>query len=210
MTPARFKLLCIVTAIVFVFIACTFVSCENCEPEMEYTVSISDHDNVMDMHGSLWNTYSSTDVRATVMDSLRRQFGGVSNLNLVYGPADIHILVHSIITDSYEWDESREDPCYGDHGWLYQTIHPPDVYTYRLHRTNVIIKYSVVDSVHLKTGWGEAQGENSEWLQQPSGDSTQCFQYEIVGAYDNAGAINLAVKEAFRKIKCEVKKMMEP
>ncbi len=203
--------MCIGISIALLFVAIAFTSCEkSCELETEYTVAITADTNLMDMHGPLWSAYSSTDARDAVMNGLHSQFGGTSNLILETGPADVHIFINSIHTDSYEWDESRTDPCYGDHGWLYQSICPPTVYTYRLHLTEVSITYTVVDSVHMTTGYGTAFGKKTESLYQPTGDSTQCFQYEITGAYDPALTISSAVGEAFKNMKCEIKKMMEP
>jgi hypothetical protein len=199
---------CIGVTVCFVIVACVFSSCEKCDLEGQYTVAVSDA-RVTDMHGPLWNGYTSADLKTEVMSQLRAQFGNSSNLILVTGPADIHIFIDSLHTDSYEWDESRDDPCYGEHGWLYQTIFPPDVHTYRLHETELIITYTVVDSLHLKTGWGRANGLSKEGLSQPTGDSTQCFQYEVAGSYDPEQTISGAVHFAFSNFRCEIHKMME-
>ncbi len=197
-------------AIAFILCASIFVSCENCELDNEYTVVITVQPNAVDMHGPLWASYTSTQVHDAVLDTLRRQFGPSSNTSIVTTAANVHVFIDSIITDSYEWDETREDPCYGDHGWMYQLAFPPDHTTYRLHLTAVTIVYTVVDSVHMTTGWGRAKGTNTEWLSQPAGDSTHCYQYEVVGDYSNGGAITLAACQAFQNLKCEIKKMMEP
>lgn len=184
-------------------------SCNSCELDQEYTVAIGDA-RVIDMHGPLWSTYTPGDVENEVMANLRSQLSSTNQLLMVTGAANVHIYIDSIHTDSYEWDESKTDPCYGDHNWIYQAINPPNVYTYRLRKTDVTIVYTVVDSVHMTYGYGRAQGTSTEWLQQPQGDSTQCFQYEVVGSYDHSIAMRKAAGLAVHNFKCEIKKMMEP
>lgn len=184
-------------------------SCNPCELKEEYTVSINDA-RAIDMHGSLWSGYTPTDVQNEVMSNLRTQLASTPHLNAVTGESDVRIYIDTIITDSYEWDESRTDPCYGDRSWLYEQLHPPEVYTYRLHRTNIIIVYSIVDSLHLQYGYGRAYGQSAEALQQPAGDSAHCYQYEVAGNYDHSYAMRKAAENAVQNFVCEIKKMMEP
>ena len=197
-------------AIAFILCAGVFAACDPCELEGEYSVALTDQPGAVHMHGSLWYPYTSADVRDTVMDALYHQFGSASNLYAVSTRADVHIFIDSIITGSYEWDESREDPCYGEHGWLYQAAFPPDITTFHLRQTEVTIIYTVVDSIHLKTGWGRVTGVNNEYLNLPPGDSTHCYPYEIAGSCSNRGAMWKAAQFAFHNFKCEIKKMMEP
>lgn len=195
--------------ILLVSIALMLNSCDRCETDGDYTVAISPATTI-DMHGPLWSSHTASSVSDTVMMYLQNQFNQDDHLFLVSTSANVHVYIDSVITDSYEWDETYDDPCYGDHGWLYQLAFPPEQHTYHFHRTQLTLVYTVLDSVHLKMGWGRAEGRSEEYIYQPPGDSTHCYQYEVAGNYDHRFAMDRAAEQAFHNIRCEIRKMMEP
>lgn len=155
-------------------------SCRKCELENDYTIHFSNDSSTVRFTGALWQGYTQFDVNDRVISNMRGSFKEKNRVKVVPGAADFLMIIDSIKTESAEWTEDVLDPCYGEHNWIYQTLHPQETFTYTLHSSVITVYARLIDTLRGTTTPWNAHMYGGEYLTQPV-DTTQCRQYEITG-----------------------------
>lgn len=164
---------------VLFFTASAFLSCNKCELEKDYTIHFTNDSTVVRLTGSQWTGYTAYGVKDAVISNMRGSFKEKNRVKITEGPADFLFIIDSISTESDSWEEDVLDPCYGDHNWIYQQLHPQETITYTLNSACIYVYGRFIDTLRgTATAWNPIC-ISSQYLQQPTDTTGECHSYEI-------------------------------
>lgn len=166
-------------AVAFIFCSCIFSSCEKCELENDYTIHFINDSTIVRLTGTQWIGYTSYEVKDAVISNMRGSFKEKNRVKITEGPADFLFIIDSISTESDSWEEEVLDPCYGDHNWIYQQLHPQETITYTLNSACIYVYGRFIDTLRGTTTAWNPICLSSQYLQQPTDTTGECHSYEI-------------------------------
>lgn len=162
-------------------VALMLYSCKRCDLDNSYTISFIDS-SALSKDGDAWQHITDYQVRDAAISNMRASFKQPEEIAFVSGASGFVMIVDSIHTSSNVASETVEDPCYGDHDWLYQQLFPPQEYTYELHEAGILVYAHMLDTLHHTTTRFTFSCSNAQSLTQPEpADSTDCREYEVTG-----------------------------
>jgi hypothetical protein len=185
-------------------IALMLNSCNRCDLDNSYTISFADSAALM-KEGDAWQHLNDYQLRDVVISNMRASFKHPEEITFVTGASDFVMVLDSICTQSDVTTETVEDPCYGDHNWIYQQLHPPEEYTYELHSARLLVYAHLQDTLRNTSTPFCFAGYNGQSLTQPEpADSTDCRQYEITGEGTPESALHDAGSDCYRVVHCYI------